>query len=366
MAEGKQHYIPRFLLKGFASKISTKGSRTYAQTYVYTKQSIYQSNIDDIASEKKYYDDINCCGVDDMLGDVEQVFAPWVNSLRNGICDDVDSATASDFMLHLSIRSKCIRSVFSDASEQMLTLFFKKICDPDFAHYIIDILIQRIATDDALCMRYIRSGVGPRAIPPESIWSVVESFRSIIVRDRSIMAKDFVKNCHCLSEALTNQESKTKIINSIKAAHVQYMKACLDRKAVRRTFDSMRYQLIHFSDTPIIMGDSVTVFHHFDGKTCGIIDGNGDNCDYVIIPIASNIAIIGYRGELRQFNYSDIVGIIIGCSYELFVSPTRDELYSINANNIGKHVSPLDANDMEMIVNKCMVDLIADNNLLHF
>lgn len=119
MAGKRHHIIPRFLQKGFASRID--GEAIF--TWLYRKGKVGPKEVstkDTIVSEHFYGK--GELSADDVITELERTsLSPLVDSLRDGRCDLlVESQNISELIAHLSIRSKLIRKGFEEMSTQFL------------------------------------------------------------------------------------------------------------------------------------------------------------------------------------------------------------------------------------------------------
>src|SRR5215207_5356474 len=79
MAGIRHHILPRFLLKGFASKVVAD----QVFTWVYRKNGkVFESNIINVAVERYFYGKGGELNVDDEITEIENTFAPFLTSLR--------------------------------------------------------------------------------------------------------------------------------------------------------------------------------------------------------------------------------------------------------------------------------------------
>jgi hypothetical protein len=118
MSGNRQHILPRFLLKGFASRID--GKKTF--TCVYRKGGPYfETTIDNVGLEKHFYGKSGQLSADEEVTQLEGGFAQLINQLRdyrNGT--EVDSESVSTFVAHLSVRTKQLREFFRDSAAYLL------------------------------------------------------------------------------------------------------------------------------------------------------------------------------------------------------------------------------------------------------
>lgn len=114
MAGIRHHILPRFLLKGFASKVA--GQAVF--TWVYRKGGkVFEANIVNVGVEKHFYGKEGELNVDDEITDVERGFAILLDELRgkDNAYEILDPKIA-DFVGHLSGRTKHLRDSLIDAT----------------------------------------------------------------------------------------------------------------------------------------------------------------------------------------------------------------------------------------------------------
>ena len=79
MSGKRQHYIPRFLQEGFASRLS--GEEAF--TWVYRKNAApFESNTTNVGSENYFYGQPGTGSTDELLTGVEGKFAELLHDLR--------------------------------------------------------------------------------------------------------------------------------------------------------------------------------------------------------------------------------------------------------------------------------------------
>ena len=124
MAGNRHHIIPRFLQKGFVSRIIKHKKDAIVFTWHYMKNNALPntdfSTKDTIVSEY-FYGRQGETNADDEITKLEEVkFSPLVNKLRDGSCDPNESKTeVAQLVAHLSVRTKVIRKGFEQMSGKM-------------------------------------------------------------------------------------------------------------------------------------------------------------------------------------------------------------------------------------------------------
>ena len=100
----RQHVLPRFLMKGFASR--TEGKEIYTLVYR-TEVKPFEANITKVGVEKYFYGKEGELSVDDEITELEGKYAPLIDELRNiqGNIEITDQRTP-DLITYLVIRTK--------------------------------------------------------------------------------------------------------------------------------------------------------------------------------------------------------------------------------------------------------------------
>jgi len=153
MAGTWHHILPRFLLKGFASKVV----REDVFTWVYRKGKVFESNIVNVAVGKHFYGEGEEANVDDGITAIESEFAILLDRLRQKEDHyEITDPSIADFVGHLSSRTKHLRDSFIEASGVLLTIITGYFADEhNFRSWILDYYkrhpeIVRKALEDAL------------------------------------------------------------------------------------------------------------------------------------------------------------------------------------------------------------------------
>ena len=115
MAGTIQHILPKFLLKGFASRIQKKE----VLTWVYRKDKPpFETNIKNIGAERNFYGKEGKLSVDPEITDFEGKYAPLLDELRAiRKNQEIYDPRIANFITHLAIRTKHIREFFRESSE---------------------------------------------------------------------------------------------------------------------------------------------------------------------------------------------------------------------------------------------------------
>ena len=139
MSGDRQHFFPRFLAKGFASK--TKKKEVYTWVFVKDRKP-YEANIKNIGIEKHFYGTPENSQVDDLITEKENEFAIFIEQLRKEKYEiDLDSRLPAEFIAHLIVRTQHLRNSLTKAGETTVDIIQKNFQTPeDFKNLLINLL----------------------------------------------------------------------------------------------------------------------------------------------------------------------------------------------------------------------------------
>lgn len=136
MAGTRQHYLPQFLQRGFASKKTAKA----CFTWVYRKDKPpFEANIEDVGVERKFYTQGTDSFVDSIITDAEsQEFSRTVALARSANPGVIQSSGFPRLFAHLEVRSRHLREVFGGTTEK----FIAKLTE-EAEQTLPDLLLER-------------------------------------------------------------------------------------------------------------------------------------------------------------------------------------------------------------------------------
>lgn len=290
----RQHILPRFLLKGFASR--TNKREVY--TWVYQKDvKCYETNIINVAVGRKFYGEEGEGTADGKITDFEGQFAPLLDqmrSLKHG--EDVERSEAAEFVSHMEIRTKHIRDSFQNSVgllsdelvKRMSNLKDIEVIFPD-DHHLQNILLK---------------------LPKHARVALLSSARKVF-SDVMAATPSMVKEGHA------NTLSKT----------------VTPELRVQRYRELNWY--VYDTDQTLILGDVGVIWEVSDSRRFISITFKADDIKNVFLPISSNRMLVGTSlSQCPEVNAAAINLQIARMSREFFIA-------SLVNNNLAKLTSQI-------------------------
>ncbi len=369
MAGKKNHIIPKWLQKGFASRVD--GKEIF--TWVYRKGSKpFENNTGNSNAENYFYGRKGELNADDVMTDVETYkLSPLTNELRDGTCNFVNSKTEiAELVAHFSVRTKTVRKGFEQMSEKMLEGFKVILTDDETVSEVLlkpsEEQIKEIF-DDAL------NNSNPEMENAFAIFQMLgldkENAKDLIVdltvsnledEEKKEETKDFVKDIfsHFFSEAVED------LPNSIKKGHNQsLLKNTIPLPRVEK------YERLNWSiyETPLtlILGDVVCIFREVDEKSfrpsCDI-----EKTGQVYLPISFNKMLVGtIATEEIETDMKILNEAIASCSYEQFICSenTQDKANLIQTIGTNAYLASDDEIEIELDEIRNNIQIMKDEKI---
>jgi hypothetical protein len=345
MAGTRHHEIPRFLQKGFASRIVKKGKKESVFVWVYRKgNEPYECNTVNVGVETKFYTD-GSLNVDDEITELEKPFSKCVANLRD--YDDstrVTDDTFLEFVVNLTVRTKHIRDSIIDSTSSLIDNLFgyfsdyenwREYCVEYFARHpeiIRDELEKTLQGSNLSAHKRAMARQKIKRMPAERIVQFLDKDASnyeLLFQSLRIQAleglKDIAKQAHIRS-LLKNLVSEPRVES--------YKKL---RWFIRRTTD------------PLILGDVCCLFKLDSGfKSLG---GTEDTIDKIYLPIASDCVVVATASdEIPKVDVAAVNEMSARVSREFFIASLRSGQIECLSSVLGTDSDILSKSEMETLI----------------
>ena len=128
MTSIRQHYIPRFLLKGFNSKLSQDKAFVW---YYLNGNSPIEVSIRDIALEKSFYGEPGDESLDSLITEKEKAFADVLDQVRNNkVIQNNQINTLSEFVGNMVIRTRHVRKGITEGMGKLIKMTSSNLSNP--------------------------------------------------------------------------------------------------------------------------------------------------------------------------------------------------------------------------------------------
>ena len=141
----RQHFLPRFLLKGFASR----SRRDHHFIHVFQKdQTPHETNITNIAVVGDFYGREADGGIENDLREPESEHAAVLHRIRmNGSIDD-DPVVLGEFVRQLLVRTRHMRDLTADMAAMLLTMIARFLQTTQAQEHLKEQVIARALSDE--------------------------------------------------------------------------------------------------------------------------------------------------------------------------------------------------------------------------
>lgn len=330
MAGERHHIIPRFLQKGFSSRID----KDEIFTWVYRKNTKpFESNTKNIYVERHYYGKKGELNADDNITDVEMnKFSPLIDLLRSGKYDfQSGRVEIAELIAHLSIRTKPVREGFQNMSKQTLggikDIFTeektiesvilnpnKELVENEFDKVLSDTSDERIAISLEIFNMFGIEKEDVKNLITENVYSFLQDEET--KDEKKEFFKEFFSNLF--------DGSIDKLPESIRTGHIQSLAQNTVPKERVEKFQSLEW-FIFDSNSPVILGDITCIFKPVGEDSfkpsCDI-----ENVSQIYLPISSNQVLIGTAGlEEIETDVRILNEFFAKCSYEQFICSEKSD-----------------------------------------
>jgi hypothetical protein len=273
----QHHYIPQFLLRGFASR--SNRSDSYCWLFRPDLNAPKETNIKNVGQQRDFYGDPAISYIEYALREHEHRFALLVNRLREGKQEDCDVALIKVFIAHLIVRTKNLRSGLKAAAD----IFF------DEAREVIpkkSRLKMRHELKKAARKELRESGLGQRIQQlPRAQQLIAKQFLSKWLRE--------VDTRPYIAEAFQHLRENINLSDITENVHIKTLSQTVAPEPRIQGLSDLKWELVHYPPHTLVLGDSVVIgrFLGVDGLH-GLFNVIGP-IQLVIAPLSDRVGLIG-------------------------------------------------------------------------
>jgi uncharacterized protein DUF4238 len=328
MAGIRHHILPRFLLKGFASKVV--GHEVF--TWVYRKEGkVFEANIVNVGVEKHFYGKEGELNVDDEITDVERSFAILLDELRRkDNVYEIRDPKMAEFVGHLSGRTKHLRDSLIDTTGVLTTILTGYLADRNnFRSWILEYYkrhpeVMKKALDDALGKMQLTRH--QRLLLKQRMLMILRPELVVAQMDKDIAQYAFMFSA--LGPMLLE-----KLPTIAKESHIKALAKSLIPEPRVEDYRKLNW-FVYKSSEPLILGDVGCLFEVAGKKNFISLSSKEDDLKNIFLPISADTLVVGtVSATIPQIDFKAINENFAKSSREFFVyrepSPETQRLFTI-------------------------------------
>lgn len=322
MAGTRHHILPRFLLKGFASRVIPRANKKDdVFAWVFRKgANPFEANIINVAVEKHFYGKEGELNVDDEMTDIEGDFAIPLDELRarNDGYEITDNKVI-EFITHLTARTKHLRDSLIDASEFLVNNLFGYFSDYD--------------NWKVWCIEHLKRHpeVVKNALDEVIPKLPVSAYKKAMIRQR--IQKMPIER---IMVGMDNQQSQYEYLfqylrlkflaesrDIAKQGHIKALLKDLVSEPRVEYYRRLHWYLRRSSEL-LILGDVGCLFELEGQSRLKSLGGINDEIKNVYLPIASGCMVVGTAtAQSPSIDFAAVNEAMAKCSRDYFVCSVR-------------------------------------------
>jgi hypothetical protein len=288
MAGIRHHILPRFLLKGFASKIDKK--KVFTWIYEKDKEADERST-KDISIEKHFYGDKNGLNIDDIITQIEPELARYLSDaikLSEGVLAE-ENKHILRLAAHMFIRTKYLREVLSTAVQSSIYSIKSNLLeDSNYRNFILNSMsTERINEELIKSGHHVDEKLKPFLV--DFIKQALPSWVDLNFSKLQSDAETLLLNM--------SSEIKPQLTASIRENHVEVLSENLVSEGLLDKFLLLNWFIID-SPIPLVLGDIVCLFRDQRNinKYFNIMECDLDKHD-ILFPLSTNKLLVGSHSK---------------------------------------------------------------------
>lgn len=345
MAGHRHHILPRFLLKGFASRKNSNESFVW----VYRKNTKpFEGNIVNVSVENHFYGRDGETNSDDEITKVEKPYAYLIDKLRD-TTNNIESCDPqiAEFIAHLIIRTKNLRS----GSLDFLETYSKRFVDHLSKPTNINKLIQLFKTHflESLIKRMPHLSLEERNSIADHL---VENALERLKNDKDGIAQMFVGMKEENEVFIKNDATK-----KAKELHNEFIQKNPVPDEKVEDYKKLNWFVCNIKES-LILGDAGCLIETGGKIKFKTFDYGNDYVVNIFLPISTNKIVVGTRYSKPQPIKAKILNNAFALSAgEYFVSSRNSENEIALASKIGDWFGIVHESELEWIIQNMFRDL---------
>lgn len=346
MSGVRQHFIPRFLQKGF----KIPGNGKVIRSWIYERhRETWPANIKTIGFEGHFYAVETESDLDDRISKAEEEYSPLVERLRRGELDGESTREIPALLAHFEIRSRHVRKNMESASVACVSYLMQRLADP---MVLTPLLRPHLHPDSPAFAKLLGSR--------EMVQLVKQS---VMVRPALLEEALDHMMVNVVPQMISMQDGlRAQIGQQVKRSHIRVMMESIspDRRADR--FRSLAYSVKRHEAGDLPLGDSIVLFQMKGGRQFSTFLDKDDELIRVVLPLSPDQYLEGVSGSDEGDLVYDLPAEIARCSMDYFIASSNTPHLIEHRQLIGSNahwVSEAEVNVlMEEVIQKLLREVL--------
>lgn len=310
MAGKRQHYIPRFLQRGFLAERSGDAERTWLHRRGTAARLV---GIKDVGVGEFFYSKLGAADeevLDDLITALESDIHTSLRELQHTPRGaSVDPRISARITTHLTLRTAHVRSTFLQGAEQLLEQMFALVADSDELRQMMGVDSSGMSLSLAAIDEELNTSLLGELLP-----------RPFARRAMAFLLRESFNGFHSSHMPMVS-EVLTKLVKSlptiIRDSHNNAMKVT---QANQWETELAQLSWRTCSVVDAILPDCIALAQSGSDSLTALTWRERQRPDVIILPIAHDLLLVGSRGEIKDIEIEKINAASASCSDSFFIA----------------------------------------------
>ncbi|WP_139534719.1 DUF4238 domain-containing protein [Escherichia coli] len=335
MAGNRQHFIPRFLQRGFSNE---KNGKYFTNWY---RKDCFKENmiVENIGLENKFYSHYGDSSVDKKITENETYsYSRILNSLVDGTYNLDNRKDLAEFIYHMEIRTKNLRENMIDSWAYLGEQLKNRLLDKET-------LIDYFQRNPKTIKELLQNELNKLPIPA----SLHEQYNSMFFDNVQLWLPNAAEKMLSTLVPKFEQEIISKIPEIVKKVQLDVLVSSEDKKS--NIYKNMHYKVLKTNQS-LILGDSIVIFEVSGERKFKPFYERNDDLKCIYIPLDSYSLLYATPNPEDKPNVDGINKAIAQCSFDFFISKFHSDECQIFRSEIGKNAFIVTTEYIDEILSK--------------
>ncbi len=324
MSGKRQHFIPRFLQRGFASHVV--GEQVF--TWVYRKgTAAFSSNIMNVGVEGAFYSEDDDTQTDDIITEAETTFSALVAKLKASKPGSTGDPQLPALVAHLEVRTRSLRQCFAASADYLGQQICGFLANEEA---FVDFVLRKLQREPAMLRDLVHEECEKRGLPPDAQEQMMPIIRSLLPAWLEQIKPRLPEFLDVFRSRFTEGMPK-----ALKSGHLRALKKDIAPERKVQHYTTLSYALLDLRDDSLILGDSPVVFEVDGARRYKTLIEKGNILKSVYLPLTPRRLLLGTCSAPNP-DVADISKVVARCSLEHFISHRRCEANDLLKGEIGQ------------------------------